>query len=86
MIRAKWKGSFVGRREYVRKNGNIWCRGLTVLEKDVGSVVNIYNGRTFLRIFITDAMVGHKYGALCMTRKVSKNIHLYKRKKKRNKK
>jgi small subunit ribosomal protein S19 len=45
-----------------------WSRSSTILPIMLGLTFNVYNGRTFLPVFITDQMVGHKLGEFSPTR------------------
>lgn len=45
------------------------CRDLVVLPVMVGSLVGIYNGKSFENVVITEDMVGHRLGEFSLTRK-----------------
>ena len=45
-----------------------WSRSSTILPIMLGLTFNVYNGRTFLPVFVTDQMVGHKLGEFSPTR------------------
>jgi small subunit ribosomal protein S19 len=45
-----------------------WSRRSTVTPEFVGHTVNIHNGKTFVTVFITENMVGHKLGEFALTR------------------
>lgn len=49
----------------------IWSRRSCILPQFVGSFVQIYNGRSFVGLKITEEMVGHKFGEFASTRKTS---------------
>ncbi|KAL9239308.1 hypothetical protein vseg_013643 [Gypsophila vaccaria] len=74
--RSLWKGSFVDaflmrlkdNKEQLA-NKKIWSRRSSILPEFVGSVVRIYNGKSFVRCKITEAKVGHKFGEFAFTRK-----------------
>jgi len=74
--RSLWKGSFVDaflmrlkdNKEQLA-NKKIWSRRSTILPEFVGSVVRIYNGKSFVRCKITEGKVGHKFGEFAFTRK-----------------
>jgi small subunit ribosomal protein S19 len=34
----------------------------------VGQTIAVHNGRTFVPVFVTENMVGHKYGEFALTR------------------
>lgn len=47
---------------------NTWSRSSTILPIMLGMTFNVYNGKTFLPVFVTDQMVGHKLGEFSPTR------------------
>jgi small subunit ribosomal protein S19 len=79
MSRSKYKGPFfkVNLIEDELKWIKIHNKNLSILPEYVNRFVNIYNGKTFINIKITEKMVGYKFGEFINTRKK----HLYKKKK-----
>jgi small subunit ribosomal protein S19 len=45
-----------------------WSRASTIVPEFVSHTFNVHNGRTFLRVFVTEEMVGHKLGEFAPTR------------------
>lgn len=45
-----------------------WSRRSTITPDFVGHTFNVHNGKTFLPVFITENMVGHKLGEFAPTR------------------
>jgi len=45
-----------------------WARACTVIPDFVGHTFMVHNGKQFLKVFITEEMVGHKLGEFSMTR------------------
>src|SRR3989338_329736 len=45
-----------------------WSRRSTITPDFVGQTIAIHNGKTFVPVFITENMVGHKLGEFAMTR------------------
>ncbi len=45
-----------------------WARRSTITPDFVGHTFNIHNGKTFIPVFITENMVGHKLGEFAPTR------------------
>jgi small subunit ribosomal protein S19 len=45
-----------------------WSRRSTVTPDFVGHTINIHNGKTFVTLFVTENMVGHKLGEFAPTR------------------
>ena len=78
MARSVWKGPFVDgylleKAEAAAGSGkkapiNTWSRRSTVLPQFVGQTFNVYNGRKFVPVYVTEEMVGHKLGEFAPTR------------------
>ncbi|RKY17731.1 MAG: 30S ribosomal protein S19 [Planctomycetota bacterium] len=78
MARSRKKGPFVepkllakvlaqkevGRRDPIRT----WSRASTVIPEFVGHTFLVHNGRTFIKVFCTEEMVGHRLGEFALTR------------------
>ena len=45
-----------------------WSRRSTITPDFVGHTINIHNGKTFVTLFVTENMVGHKLGEFAPTR------------------
>lgn len=45
-----------------------WSRASTVVPVMIGDIIAVYNGRRHVPIFITDRMIGHKFGEFSSTR------------------
>ena len=45
-----------------------WSRRSTVLPEAVGLTFAVHNGRKFVPVYVTDNMIGHKYGEFAPTR------------------
>ena len=58
-----------------------WSRRSTIIPDFVGVTVAVYNGKTFIPVYISEDMVGHKFGEFAMTRK--RALHKKKVKKKK---
>ncbi len=48
-----------------------WSRRSTVLPEFVGQAIAVHNGRKFIPVFVTENMVGHKFGEFAPTRTFS---------------
>jgi small subunit ribosomal protein S19 len=57
----------------------IFNKNLVIMPQYINYIYNIYNGKTFIKIKITNDMVGHKFGEFINTRK----RYIYKKKKKK---
>ena len=45
-----------------------WARACTIIPDFVGHTFMVHNGKQFLKVFVTEEMVGHKLGEFSMTR------------------
>lgn len=45
-----------------------WSRRSTIFPEFVGNTFSIHNGKTFINVYITEDMVGHKLGEFAPTR------------------
>ena len=83
MTRSLWKGPFVDasllKRTKKKKTQTatkqdtlfVWSRRSCILPQFLGDFVQVYNGRSFVGLKITEEMVGHKFGEFASTRKTS---------------
>ncbi len=79
MARSVWKGPFVDlyllkkaedAQDAGGKGGPIktWSRRSTILPQFVGLTFNVYNGKKFVPVTVSEDMVGHKLGEFSPTR------------------
>lgn len=45
-----------------------WSRRSTILPEAVGLTFAVHNGRKFVPVYVTDNMIGHKFGEFAPTR------------------
>jgi small subunit ribosomal protein S19 len=45
-----------------------WSRACTIVPEFVGTHFEIHNGKTFIKLYVTEDMVGHKLGEFAPTR------------------
>ena len=45
-----------------------WSRASTIVPVMIGNVIAVYNGNRHIPVFITDGMIGHKFGEFSSTR------------------
>ncbi len=78
MSRSVWKGPFVdgylikkaqavaesGRKDVVKT----WSRRSTIIPDFVGVNFAVHNGKKFIPVYVTEDMVGHKFGEFSPTR------------------
>ena len=78
MSRSMKKGPFVDEKLLSKvkkqKDGGgrepikTWARSSTVVPEMVGHTFMVHNGKTFLKVYATEEMVGHKLGEFSLTR------------------
>jgi small subunit ribosomal protein S19 len=45
-----------------------WARDCTILPEFIGATFLVHNGKSFLKVYVTEDMVGHKLGEFSPTR------------------
>jgi len=45
-----------------------WARSSMIIPDMVGQTIAVHNGKTFIPVFVTENMVGHKLGEFAPTR------------------
>lgn len=78
MARSLKKGPFVewkllDKIDRINESGTkkpikTWSRRSTITPDFVGHTFNVHNGKTFIPVFVTENMVGHKLGEFSPTR------------------
>ncbi len=53
-----------GRKEIIKT----WSRRSTILPQFVGLTFGVHNGHKFIPVYVTEEMVGHKFGEFSLTR------------------
>lgn len=51
-----------------RKPIKTWARASTITPEYVGMTFMVHNGRQFLKVYVTEDMVGHRFGEFAPTR------------------
>ena len=51
-----------------RKVIKTWSRRSTITPEMVGHTIAVYNGRKFIPVYVTENMVGHRFGEFAPTR------------------
>ena len=51
-----------------RKVHKTWSRRSTITPEMVGHTVAVHNGKKFIPVYVTENMVGHKFGEFAPTR------------------
>ena len=54
----------MGKKEAIKT----WARACTIVPEFVGHTFLVHNGKAFLKVFVTEEMVGHKLGEFSLTR------------------
>lgn len=78
MSRSLKKGPYVDERLFQkalasRDSGSrmaikVWNRACTIVPEFVGLSFEVHNGKGFIKVFVTEDMVGHKLGEFAPTR------------------
>tara|TARA_A200000113_G_scaffold214943_1_gene218805 strand:- start:400 stop:675 length:276 start_codon:yes stop_codon:yes gene_type:complete len=78
MVRSVWKGPFVDGhlikkvQVHLKESNNkpikTWSRRSTILPQFVGITFNVYNGKKFIPVLVSEEMVGQKFGEYAPTR------------------
>ncbi len=75
MARSKWKGAYSSKTLLKSLffsddsvDTKIWSRNDIVLERYIGKVLTVYNGKIFKKIFISREKIGFKLGNFSHTR------------------
>ncbi len=78
MSRSVKKGPFIAKHLYKkvvdmvkandRKMIKTYSRTSTVIPEMVGITISVYNGKTWIPVYITEDLVGHKLGEFSPTR------------------
>jgi small subunit ribosomal protein S19 len=58
------KQKLAGRKEAIK----IWARGSQISPEFVGYTFLVHNGKLFPEVYVTEAMVGHRFGEFAPTR------------------
>jgi small subunit ribosomal protein S19 len=78
MARSVWKGPYFditlykkvkkSKEENSKSPIKTWSRRSTIIPDFVGVTLSVYNGKSFVPVFVTEDMVGHKLGEFSPTR------------------
>jgi small subunit ribosomal protein S19 len=76
--RSVKKGPFIDKHLYQKvldikntgekKQIKTWSRRSTIFPEMVGLTINVYNGKKFIPVYVTENLVGHKLGEFSPTR------------------
>ena len=78
MARSVWKGPYFdvtlykkvkkSKEENSKSPIKTWSRRSTIIPDFVGVTISVYNGKSFIPVYVTEDMVGHKLGEFSPTR------------------
>ena len=78
MARSVWKGPYFditlfkkvkkSKEEDSKSPIKTWSRRSTIIPDFVGVTLSVYNGKSFIPVYVTEDMVGHKLGEFSPTR------------------
>lgn len=52
----------------VKQSIKTWARSCTISPEMINLLFKVHNGKTFVDVYITESMVGHKLGEFALTR------------------
>ena len=55
-------------------------RALVIVPKMIGKIIGVHNGKEYVRVDVTEEMLGHRLGEFSPTRKIAKHTSLGKKK------
>jgi small subunit ribosomal protein S19 len=58
----------VGKLGMTKEPIKTWARDCTILPEFIGATFLVHNGKTFVKVYVTEDMVGHKLGEFSPTR------------------
>ncbi len=50
-----------------------WARASVISPEMIGCTFGVHNGKTFIPVFVTEEMVGHRLGEFSLTRKFTRH-------------
>jgi len=78
MSRSAKKGPYIDEKLHIKVHKqkssgenraiNTWARNSQIHPDFVGHRFNVYNGRKFIEVFVSESMVGHRLGEFAPTR------------------
>jgi len=51
-------------------------RALVIVPQMVGKTIGVHNGKEFIKVVVTEEMLGHRLGEFSMTRKIAKHTKM----------
>lgn len=78
MARSAYKGPYVDEKLMKKVTGKkpadtatirTWARNSTISPEMVGFTFGVHNGKTHIDVFVTEEMVGHRFGEFSPTKK-----------------
>lgn len=80
MSRSIWKGPFTriptiqSRKQRGREGSGIlkiWSRAFIITPSDLSQAFLVYNGKKWVKVRVTQQMIGHRFGEFCTTRQAT---------------
>ena len=78
MSRSLYKGPYINEKILKKVTGKkpgetgtikLWDRASVISPEMVGFTFGVYNGKTFIDVFVSEEMVGHRFGEFSPTKK-----------------
>ena len=64
LLEKVYRADATGSREPIKT----WARACTIVSEFIGKNFSIHNGKVFMKLYVTEDMVGHKLGEFAPTR------------------
>lgn len=77
MPRSIWKGPYIRLdllkkiKQKAKQKIKSWSRDTMIIPDFLGSQFDIYNGKKFVTVSVSEEMIGHKFGEFAPTRKTA---------------
>lgn len=68
-----YRAHYISKKSSSGRQIKLYSRRSTIYPEDVGATYLVYNGKSFIPVYIVENMVGHKFGEFSLTRKLPKH-------------
>ena len=68
MKRSKWKGPFIQKQNFNSKTATKLPRNFEITLNMINTVCQVYSGKKWVNLVLTEDMIGHKLGEFVSTR------------------
>lgn len=68
------KNELSSKRNQLKGSSKIWSRRSVILPQFIDRTFEIHNGKQFIKLKVSEEMVGHKFGEFALTRKKPRHV------------